>query len=315
MSPSSPLVSAVIPTRSRPEMVVRAVRSVLSQTYPNVEAIVVIDGPDIATANALADIDDARLQVVSLPESVGGAEARNIGVRRSSGEWVGFLDDDDEWLPTKTEEQLRAVEEAKPGLVLVSSQVIARTSSADLIWPEKPPREPYSDYLIVRSCFSYGEGVMQTSSLLASRELLERVPFKKGLRKHQDFDWVLRCTHIHAKVVYVPKPLAIWNVDENRARISKGSTWQYSLDWIRSAGQLVTKRAYAAFIAVYVVPAAARDHAWGQFFPLLKEMILKGSPRVHDIVAFLGAWLVPLKFHHRLRKAAHARAAVLRGRA
>jgi hypothetical protein len=52
--------------------------------------------------------------------------------------------------------------------MLVCSQMTARTLPADLIWLEKPAREPYSDYLIVRSRFSYGEDVMQTSSLLAS---------------------------------------------------------------------------------------------------------------------------------------------------
>ena len=102
MNPQTPVVSAVIPTRNRPELLCRAVRSVLSQTIRDIECIVVIDGPDMATVNALREIADARLSVMELPENVGGCEARNLGARAAKGEWVALLDDDDEWLPQST---------------------------------------------------------------------------------------------------------------------------------------------------------------------------------------------------------------------
>jgi glycosyltransferase involved in cell wall biosynthesis len=101
-----PLVSVVIPTRYRPEMVCRSVLSALRQTHPNLEVIVVVDGPDPLTIAALGALDDPRLRTVPLPENVGGSDARNCGVRTSKGEWIAFLDDDDEWLPQKLEKQL-----------------------------------------------------------------------------------------------------------------------------------------------------------------------------------------------------------------
>ena len=67
----------------------------------DVEAIVVIDGPDAASQHALARIGDARLRVIALPESVGGSEARNIGARAAASRWIALLDDDDEWLLNK----------------------------------------------------------------------------------------------------------------------------------------------------------------------------------------------------------------------
>ena len=72
---SAPLVSAIIPTRNRPELAVRAVRSALAQTYTNIEVVVVIDGPDAASQSALAAITDSRLHVVALDSNVGGSEA------------------------------------------------------------------------------------------------------------------------------------------------------------------------------------------------------------------------------------------------
>src|SRR4051812_31292709 len=85
-----PLVTAVIPTRNRPELVTRAVRSALAQTYPRMEVVVVIDGPDAVTSSALELIHDERLRVISLPQPVGGAEARNVGVQAAQGEWIGL---------------------------------------------------------------------------------------------------------------------------------------------------------------------------------------------------------------------------------
>jgi len=74
---SHTLVSVIIPTRNRPQLVLRAVRSALNQTYPHLEVIVVVDGPDPATKEALETVVDGRLRVVALDQSVGGSDARN----------------------------------------------------------------------------------------------------------------------------------------------------------------------------------------------------------------------------------------------
>lgn len=99
------LISAVIPTRDRPELLLRATRSALAQTYKNLEVVVVIDGWSAATSKALESIVDKRLRVVTLNQSVGGGAARNEGVQHAKGDWIAFLDDDDEWLPEKLVKQ------------------------------------------------------------------------------------------------------------------------------------------------------------------------------------------------------------------
>lgn len=65
--PETPLVTAVIPTRNRPELVTRAVRTTLNQTYPRIEVVDVVDGPNELTTAALAAISDKRLRVIKLP--------------------------------------------------------------------------------------------------------------------------------------------------------------------------------------------------------------------------------------------------------
>lgn len=307
---NAPLVSAVIPTRNRPDLVVRAVESALSQCYTNIEVVVVIDGPDAATNSALASITDNRLRVVMLNESMGGAEARNVGVDRASGEWIAFLDDDDEWLSQKLDTQMRAATSSISRFPLVCSQVFARSPNAQFVWPENPPRPPFSEYLLVRSRLGYGEGLMQTSTLLAKRELLQLVPFQKGLRKHQDWDWILRCIEFPGvEVLYIPEPLAVWNLDDGRDRASRADAWMASWDWIRSCRERVTPRAYAAFVATHVAPQAAAQNAWRAFLPAARELFHPGSPRPRDLVIFLGAWFVPMRLREALRGIVHSRAA------
>src|SRR6266516_3190726 len=108
-----PEVSVVIPTRMRPELVPRAVRSALGQTLREIEVIVVVDGPDPSTREALAEhAADPRLRIVELEASGGAPSARNVGAQQATAEWTALLDDDDEWLPEKLATQLELARQA-----------------------------------------------------------------------------------------------------------------------------------------------------------------------------------------------------------
>src|SRR5215216_5981079 len=104
---SAPEVTVVIPTRFRPELVTRAVGSVLAQTFADFEVVVVVDGPDDATRAALAGLGDDRVRVIVLPAKGGAPNARNVGAGAARGRWTALLDDDDEWLPEKLAVQLK----------------------------------------------------------------------------------------------------------------------------------------------------------------------------------------------------------------
>ena len=98
------LVSVVIPTLDRPKLLLRAIDSVLRQTYQEIEVIVVVDRPDPDTVSAVQSVNDPRVRLIVNPYSSTAAGARNAGADHATGEWIAFLDDDDEWLPNKLEQ-------------------------------------------------------------------------------------------------------------------------------------------------------------------------------------------------------------------
>src|SRR5215468_7618091 len=98
--PSKALVSVVIPTFNRAHCIGRAIASVASQSYPNLEIIVVDDGSTDDTAAVLDGFGGRRpLRVVRLARNAGAPTARNEGVRLARGAFVAFLDSDDTWHP------------------------------------------------------------------------------------------------------------------------------------------------------------------------------------------------------------------------
>ncbi len=299
-----PLVSVVIPTHRRPLLVKRAVQSALAQTISCLEVIVVIDGPDETTREALAAIDDPRLSVIELPTNRGCSAARNAGVAAAQARWVAHLDDDDEWMPQKLELQLEAVKRSQYALPIATCYVIVRSPKGEGIWPRRRPRqsEPLSEYLFVRNTLFQGEGLIQSSTILTSKELLEKVPINPDVQRHDDWDWLLRASALEGVgVEFVPEPLSIWYLGENRPSLSSTNSWQRSFNWIQEKRDLVTPRAYSSFILAEVSARAARAGEWKAFWPLLWEAIQQGSPQPTDLCLYLGMWLIPTATRTRLR--------------
>jgi glycosyltransferase involved in cell wall biosynthesis len=298
-------ISVVIPTINRHELVIRAIRSVLSQTLQPIEIIVVIDGPDENTLACLEKLRISHLKALSNSTSLGGSESRNIGVRAARGDWIAFLDDDDEWFPTKLERQLYVAKQSLFNWPVVSNKLIARTPKGDYVWPTKDPDSsiPISEYLFVRDGFFKGEGLLQTSTLFAPRDLLIQNPFNVDLEAHEDWDWLIRSSQSPAvNFEFVSEPLSIWYTEENRQTTSQRTTWQYSLSWVNQNRPLISDRAYAGFIVTIVTPLAAKDRDYSAFWLLFRSTFIQGDGRFHDFILFLIMWLVPLELRHLFRK-------------
>lgn len=300
-------VSVVVPSRGRAEAVGRAVASALLQADVALEVIVVLDGPDPASEALLAGCPDQRLRVVVLPASVGGAQARNIGVDAARGEWIALLDDDDVWLPGKLQRQLAAA--GAQARCIVACRVIARSPRGDAVWPRRLPAvgEALGDYLFDRREPFLGESLLQSTMLLAPRALFREVPFQAGLPRHQDWDWVLRATRAGAgvPVVFVPEALAIWHVEDARPTLSGSHGWEDSLAWARQVAPTLSPRAFAGLVLTVTSPFAAREGARGAFWRLLHEARAHGRPRALHLALHGAFWLVPPGLRRAIRRLRH----------
>lgn len=107
----TPLISVVIPTFNREKILPRAIKSVLNQTYKNLELIIVDDGSTDNTDKIVRGFSDTRIRYYKQKLNRGGAAARNVGIKLSKGELISFQDSDDEWLPEKLERQVKKFNE------------------------------------------------------------------------------------------------------------------------------------------------------------------------------------------------------------
>lgn len=94
------LVSIIVRTKDRPKLLMRALRSIVAETYRPIEVVVVNDGGCLLdTATLKSVLGDLSLNYLPLKQNLGRAHAGNVGIRNAKGEYVGFLDDDDEFYP------------------------------------------------------------------------------------------------------------------------------------------------------------------------------------------------------------------------
>jgi glycosyltransferase involved in cell wall biosynthesis len=199
-----PLVSVVIPTYRRESLIACAIRSVQNQTYPNIEIIVVDDSSPDRTEEVVRRIVDPRIRYIRHERNHGLAAAgRNTGIRAAHGEYIAFLDDDDEWLETIVEKQLKAIEghDAVLCAALINGTRIKR---------HKRPIVTQRD--LRKGC------EFDPSSLMARASVLRDLFFDEQLREGEDWDVFIRIAQKHS-IAYVNEPLLIYN-DGGHERIT-----------------------------------------------------------------------------------------------
>ena len=108
-----PLVSIIIPTYNRKNLIQGAIKSALNQSYKNIEIIVVEDGSNCGIKTYIENLDDKKVIYVNHDNNCGLSVARNTGMNLAKGEYIAFLDDDDRWLHKKIEYQVKVAFKSK----------------------------------------------------------------------------------------------------------------------------------------------------------------------------------------------------------
>lgn len=183
----NPLITCIIPTHNRFNLLKRAVESVLQQTYANKELLIINDHSDYSEYDLLNNISNlnTKIKLINLPNDKRGAcAARNIGINEAKGEYISFLDDDDIWHPNKLAWQINTFlnDDVKIvyGSYITVSQInkkgrfikqIKTVSYKDLLW------------------FNY---IGSTSLIMVKAELAKKIYFDEKLLSLQDADFYLR---------------------------------------------------------------------------------------------------------------------------
>jgi glycosyltransferase involved in cell wall biosynthesis len=206
-------ISILMPVYKGERFVSRAIESVLGQTYPHIELIIVNDGsPDNSAVVIQPYLADSRVKYIE-QQNAGVAAARNAALQHASGAYIGLCDQDDEWLPHKAEKQV-AYLDAHPEVGLVHGDVDYINESGQPL-----PHEPYFPAAVFGQCFVrmyMGNPVMAVAAMFR-RSVLDVIGgFDPSIKYADDYDLWLRIAAQHA-VGYVDEPIARyrWHAENN----------------------------------------------------------------------------------------------------
>lgn len=250
-------VSVVIPAYNVGEYIARTLDSVLNQTHPADEIIIVDDGSTDNTAEVVRSYG-SKVKFIQ-QGNAGASAARNAGVKAARSEWIAFLDGDDEWLVDKLELQM-ALLERNPDLVWTTGNFHRCLCKENRCKPDISPNKAARLMQGKNYLNNYFTGYMKglggwTGTMVIKRSVLEQAGlFREGQWRANDLDMWWRIAHRWPRIGYVPEPLAIYHMG-TAVSISQGrfdvdlhcELIERHLKFAKEAGSLLAFKPYAVW--------------------------------------------------------------------
>lgn len=229
------LVSVIIPTYKRSDRLIRAIDSVLNQTYKNLELLLINDNNpfDEYTEELKVKLkkysNEKRFQFILQNKHINGAVARNIGIKRARGQYVAFLDDDDWWELNKLEEQVKTIKNLDNTWGAVSCKFKLYDKNYKLIGKTKKYRDGYIYKDVLNLMSDVGTG-----TLLIRHDCLDKTRyFDEELLRHQDLQLLVEFTSIY-KLKEVNQYLHCVDVSDTQNRPNSYKLIKYKKDFFKS---------------------------------------------------------------------------------
>lgn len=246
--------SIVIPAYNASESIVTTLDCVKAQTYRNFEVIIVddksSDAAELAQVVNSERYQDLDINLVLSEVKLNGAGARNKGIELATGDYITFLDADDEWRADKLQlawEKINQLEAAGKQRFVIYSQVnIFEDGHFLKVMPLQPPgnNETVAEYLF--GCY----GFIQTSTIVLKREDALAIQFDTRYIRHQDYDFCIRADRMGYEFVMIAQPLANYHLVTKFGSKHKGESVKYSIFWLDTMKPHLTARdvhTYKAF--------------------------------------------------------------------
>ncbi|MBU0485003.1 MAG: glycosyltransferase [Proteobacteria bacterium] len=226
----TPTVSVILPTYNRAGSLVRAINSVLNQSFADFELIIVDDASIDGTADIVGEIKDKRLRYIKHDKQQGAGATRNTGIAAARGECIAFQDSDDEWVLSKLEEQV-AVLNSRPEIGAVFSPFLRVTP--DNKYRQIPEQiTTYMDGNILAGIL--GRSFIGTPTLLVRRSVLEKSGvFDEQLHTLEDWELSIRMAK-HCRFACIKTPLI-------KAYVTRGSVSESEDVMLQTMQEIVAK--------------------------------------------------------------------------
>ncbi len=210
-----PKISVIIPAYNRADILPRTIKSVLNQTFGDFELIVIDDGSSDNTGEVVKEFiqKDSRVKYVYQANSGGAANPKNQAFRLSSGEFIAYLDHDDEWLPNKLEKQLAIFENSTDKkLGLVSCNVLIVNSNNK---NSRGVHKMHKFHSIRDLLLEGGNYAFSNSSVMVTRAVIEKVgPRDESLKLFEDQDIFIRIAAAGYNFSFVDEVLVNYYIDD-----------------------------------------------------------------------------------------------------
>jgi glycosyltransferase involved in cell wall biosynthesis len=205
-------VSVIIPTYNRGNLIIKSIKSVLNQTFKNLEVIVIDDGSSDNTEHLVNKITDKRLKYVKLNSNKGSSNARNIGIKNANGQFISFQDSDDIFYPNKIEKQLKNIINRNSILDFCKINVIYNSTYSYLI-PNKRQENSILKGDIFNELISRGNFI-STQSMLIRTNYMKKHLFDIYMPRLQDYDVILGMIP-KVKISYTKEVLVDLHIQNN----------------------------------------------------------------------------------------------------
>ncbi|SEK90493.1 glycosyltransferase family 2 protein [Xaviernesmea oryzae] len=248
-----PLFSVVIPLYNRRSVIAATIDSVLQQTFQDFEIVIIDDGSKDQPEDVINAIKDPRIRLIRQPNA-GGSAARNHGIDEARGEFIAFLDSDDEFLPDHLSAAKTALDQA-PGknTVVYSPVIVDRGGGKTFIKPPRAirPDEEMADYVMS------DRGFVQTSGLIVPTEIARKVKYRLGMPFGQDTDFAIRLFAAGCQFKMTERPTVVWNDIADPGRVSASRKGNRVMGWLEEMKPFISRRAYLGYRGWHVAKGLA----------------------------------------------------------
>ena len=270
MNPAAgPLISVVIPTYNRADLIPKAIQSVLDQTYQNWELIIVDNYSDDGTKEVIDSFKDSRISMLLLPRTGSVAASRNFGVQHSKGEWIAFLDSDDWWFSEKLK-TVSEVTQNSSDLIYHDLQIVSgpddpksrrKTKSRKL-------KDPiFLDLLLNGNDIALSSVTVRKSIFLKVSGMNESPTFFAI----EDYDTWLRIAKITNRFAHIPKALGAYQLHDGN--IGKINNFQYLSKALKGYLDELDKKQLRHYQSLYIYQIARGNYNNKNFEEVSKDLV------------------------------------------